>query len=117
MRLINFFSVIGLIVASYFSYVQFYMGGQSASYYPVSTGIILPAIFAVSYLVSLFDSKVVFLRVTALFFVFLGVILTCLYSILIVLSKADFPYMFKIPGAYIELCVFFLLMIMWNKQR
>ena len=117
MRLINLFSVIGLIIASYFAYSQFYIGTPGASYYPVATGVVLSIIFVISYLVSLYNSSSSFLRITALCFVFAGVIITSLYSILVLLGRADYPTMFGVPGAYIELTVCFILMLFWNKQR
>ena len=117
MRLINLFSVIGLIVSAYFSYLQFYIGAPGASYYPVTTGIVLTVIFTSSYLFSLYDSKSAFVKITALCFVFAGVIITALYSILVLLGRADYPYMFGIPGAYIQLGISFVLMLFWNKQR
>lgn len=117
MRLINLFSVIGLIITGYFSYSQFYVGTPGASYYPVATGVALSIIFIVSYLISLYHGPTPFLRVTALCFVFAGVIITSLYSILVLLGRADYPQMFGLPGAYIELGISFVLMMLWNKHR
>ncbi len=117
MRLINLFSVIGLIIAGYFSYSQFYVGTPGASYYPIATGLALSVIFLVSYLISLYNAPSTFLKITALCLVFAGVIITSLYSILVLLGRAEYPMMFEIPGAYIELGISFLLMLFWNKQR
>ncbi|MFH1222951.1 MAG: hypothetical protein V1647_01240, partial [Pseudomonadota bacterium] len=58
-----------------------------------------------------------FARATALVLVFGGVIITSLFSILVVLHKTAYPMVAGVSGAYIELILFVVLIYFWNRNR
>lgn len=117
MKYVNLFSVLGLIVSSFFSYTYSFLGFSGPGYHPLLVNAVILISFSVSYILSLLGAKTIPARITGLLFSFLGLSVTALFCLLILLERTGYPNFWGVPGAYIQFLLFLMLVYLWIKHK
>jgi hypothetical protein len=118
MNLINILSVLGLFMASFLGYLRAYYGNAPVpSHFPFFVTYIMIAVFAISYVLSLWNVSGGIAKLLGLLSAGLGLLIAGLFSVLILMGKASYPYMFNLPACYIQALLLLVLVLLWNKKK
>lgn len=118
MNIINILSVLGLFVASFVGYQRFYMGEAHPFHpYPFFVTHIMLAVFGVSYVLSLLNASGSMSKLFGLLTVALGLLITLVFSVLVLINRGAYPHMFHVPACYIQTVLLLVLVYLWNKKR
>ena len=117
MKITNTLSMLGIVLASFFAYDHFYLGQAGPTYYPIHITLLVLGVFCISYFLSLFDLRATAAKVCAVSTLFVGLVSSTMFSVLVMLKKSSYPTIFGISGAYVEAVLFLLLLIQWNRQK
>jgi hypothetical protein len=117
MKIINFLSVVGIIISFYLFYGVIHLGFTGPGWYPVliTKGVFI--IFIASYILSLLDVKTSLLLWVAFLLTAVAAIVIGMYAVLYALGKVSYPSIFNFNASYIEAALFIILAYYWKKKK
>lgn len=98
-----------------YAFLFFSLNGPSLYSTYVLYGIFLA--YFISYVFSLFEFNSRFLKFLILIICVLGLTNSLIYSVLVTISKASYPYFFTARVCYIDFLFFAFLVFKWNKVK
>jgi len=117
LKTINLVSCIGLILSSIATYGFLFYSLRGPSVYSTYILFGIFTAYFLSYIFSLIEIKTRFLKILIIIVCLIGLIVSGLYSILVFLNKAYYPYFLTLRLSYIDLLLFVFLFYRWTKFK
>jgi len=117
LKTINLVSCIGLILSSIITYGFLFYSLKGPSVYSTYVLVSIFIAYFLSYLFSLIEIKTKFLKIFIIVVSLIALIISGLYSILVFLNKAHYPYFLTARLSYIDLVLFSFLFYRWTKIK